>query len=64
METLTVGQRPGTAKGVTFVTLEDETGNISVIVWPSRLRSSERKHLVHRYSPCTAPSSVRARFNI
>ncbi|HET6546350.1 MAG TPA: error-prone DNA polymerase [Rhodanobacteraceae bacterium] len=26
-------QHPGTAKGVTFVTLEDETGNINVIVW-------------------------------
>ena len=27
-------QRPGTAKGVVFVTLEDETGQINVIVWP------------------------------
>ena len=27
-------QRPGTAKGVIFVTLEDETGPINVIVWP------------------------------
>ena len=26
-------QRPGTAKGVTFVTLEDETGTINLIVW-------------------------------
>ncbi|MEP6996766.1 MAG: error-prone DNA polymerase [Betaproteobacteria bacterium] len=26
-------QRPGTASGVTFVTLEDETGMINVIVW-------------------------------
>ncbi|HTF95275.1 MAG TPA: error-prone DNA polymerase [Cellvibrio sp.] len=26
-------QRPGTAKGSMFVTLEDETGNINVIVW-------------------------------
>ncbi|MEM8729204.1 MAG: OB-fold nucleic acid binding domain-containing protein [Pseudomonadota bacterium] len=26
-------QRPGTAKGVIFVTLEDETGVINVIVW-------------------------------
>lgn len=26
-------QRPGTASGVTFVTLEDETGQINVIVW-------------------------------
>lgn len=28
-----VRQRPGTAKGVVFVTLEDETGVINVIVW-------------------------------
>ena len=27
-------QRPGTAKGTIFLTLEDETGNINVIVWP------------------------------
>ena len=26
-------QRPGTAKGVIFLTLEDETGAINVIVW-------------------------------
>ena len=26
-------QRPGTASGVTFVTLEDETGQINVTVW-------------------------------
>ena len=26
-------QRPGTAKGVIFITLEDETGVINVIIW-------------------------------
>ena len=26
-------QRPGTASGVTFLTLEDETGSINVVVW-------------------------------
>ncbi len=26
-------QRPGTAKGVIFVTLEDETGVVNVVVW-------------------------------
>lgn len=30
-----VRQRPGTAKGVIFMTLEDETGIANVIVWPS-----------------------------
>ncbi|HSQ73746.1 MAG TPA: OB-fold nucleic acid binding domain-containing protein, partial [Rubrivivax sp.] len=27
-------QRPETAKGLVFVTLEDETGSVNVIVWP------------------------------
>ena len=27
-------QRPGTAKGVVFLTLEDETGFVNVVVWP------------------------------
>jgi DNA-directed RNA polymerase len=26
-------QRPGTAKGVIFLTLEDETGTINIVVW-------------------------------
>ncbi len=30
---VTVRQRPGTAKGTMFVTLEDETGSVNVIVW-------------------------------
>jgi error-prone DNA polymerase len=30
-----VRQRPGTAKGVIFITLEDETGVANLIVWPS-----------------------------
>ncbi len=29
-----VRQQPGTAKGVIFITLEDETGIINVVVWP------------------------------
>ncbi len=29
---VTVRQRPGTAKGVMFVTIEDETGNVNVII--------------------------------
>jgi error-prone DNA polymerase len=28
-------QRPGTAKGVTFMTIEDETGTVNLIVWRS-----------------------------
>jgi error-prone DNA polymerase len=29
-----VRQRPGTAKGTTFITLEDETSSANLIVWP------------------------------
>jgi error-prone DNA polymerase len=32
---VTVRQRPGTVKRVMFVTIEDETGNVNVIIWPS-----------------------------
>ena len=30
---VTVRQQPGTAKGVVFITLEDETGSVNVVVW-------------------------------
>jgi error-prone DNA polymerase len=32
---VTVRQRPGSAKGVVFMTIEDETGIANVIVWPA-----------------------------
>ncbi len=38
-------QRPGTASGVTFVTLEDEFGNVNVVVWRD-LADRQRKVLV------------------
>jgi error-prone DNA polymerase len=38
-------QRPGTASGVTFVTLEDEFGNINVVVWRD-LAERQRQALV------------------
>lgn len=28
-------QRPGTARGVTFMTMEDETGFVNLVVWPA-----------------------------
>ena len=34
---VTCRQRPGTATGVVFLTLEDETGNINVVVWSNVL---------------------------
>ncbi len=38
-------QRPGTASGVTFVTLEDETGMVNVVVWRA-LADRQRKELL------------------
>jgi error-prone DNA polymerase len=37
-----VRQRPGTASGVIFVTLEDETGIANLVVWPSVLERFRR----------------------
>jgi error-prone DNA polymerase len=31
-------QRPGTASGVTFMTLEDETGFVNLVVWPKKFQ--------------------------
>ncbi|NHZ88439.1 DNA polymerase III subunit alpha [Massilia sp. CCM 8733] len=42
---VTVRQRPATAKGVLFVTIEDETGNVNVIVWPSLVEQQRREVL-------------------
>jgi len=41
-------QRPGTASGVTFVTLEDETGNINVVVWLATARQQRKPLLTAR----------------
>jgi error-prone DNA polymerase len=42
---VTCRQRPGTASGVTFVTLEDETGVINVVVWSSVAEQYRRELL-------------------
>ncbi|HTP96007.1 MAG TPA: error-prone DNA polymerase [Burkholderiales bacterium] len=42
---VTCRQRPGTAKGVVFVTLEDETGNINVVVWNDLVERQRRELL-------------------
>ncbi|HEV2559126.1 MAG TPA: error-prone DNA polymerase [Microvirga sp.] len=41
-------QRPGTAKGVVFLTLEDETGIANVIVWPDRFEANRRTVMTAR----------------
>jgi error-prone DNA polymerase len=35
---VTIRQRPGSAKGTTFLTIEDETGSVNVVVWPALLK--------------------------
>ncbi len=37
-----IRQQPGSAKGVCFITLEDETGVINLVVWPD-LKEKQRK---------------------
>ena len=38
-------QRPGTAKGFVFLTLEDDTGAVNVIVWPDHLERYRKEVL-------------------
>ena len=45
---VTVRQRPSTAKGTIFVTLEDETGVINVIVWNHVIQTQRRALLASR----------------
>jgi len=42
---VTCRQRPSTASGVTFVTLEDETGTINVVVWRTTAKKYRRELL-------------------
>ncbi|MGE4048710.1 MAG: error-prone DNA polymerase, partial [Acetobacteraceae bacterium] len=37
-----VRQRPGSARGVLFMTIEDETGHANLIVWPSLFEAQRR----------------------
>ena len=52
---VTVRQHPGTAKGVTFVTLEDETGHVNVVVWRAL---AEKQHRVLLESTVMAVDGV------
>ena len=44
-----VRQRPGTASGVVFMTLEDETGIANIIVWPKTFEAYRRVVLGARF---------------
>ena len=41
-------QRPGTSSGVTFITLEDETGNTNLVVWQGTARAQKQAYLQAR----------------
>jgi error-prone DNA polymerase len=44
-----VRQRPGTAKGVIFMTLEDETDIANIIVWPKAFEQNRRVVMTGRF---------------
>ncbi len=37
-----IRQRPGSAKGVCFITLEDETGVVNLVIWPDLMKKQRR----------------------
>lgn len=47
-----VRQRPGSAKGVLFVTIEDETGHANLILWPSVFEAQRGLVLAARMIAC------------
>jgi error-prone DNA polymerase len=46
-------QRPGSASGVTFMTLEDETGEANLVVWPDVFARQRRLVLTASLLACT-----------
>ncbi len=44
-----IRQRPGTAKGVVFATLEDETGAANAVVWPDVFQAHRRTVMASRF---------------
>ncbi len=47
-----VRQRPGSAKGTMFATIEDETGHANLIVWPAVFERNRRTVLSSRMIAC------------
>lgn len=45
---VTLRQRPGTAAGVTFMSLEDETGTTNVLVWLATAQAQQKSFLTAR----------------
>ena len=49
IEDVLIRQRPGTAKGVVFVTLEDETGSANAVVWKDVFTANRRAVMGSRF---------------
>ena len=45
---VTARQSPGTAGGITFMTLEDDTGNTNVIVWAATAKAQKKSFLTSK----------------
>jgi error-prone DNA polymerase len=60
---VTMRQRPPTAKGVLFLTIEDETGSTNVIIWPALVAKQRREilgaHLLGVYGIWQCKENVR-----
>ena len=57
-----VRQKPGTAKGVVFITLEDETGTANIVVWRKLMAQYRRTIMGARPDGCTRQgAAVKAR---
>jgi hypothetical protein len=56
-----VRQMPGSAKGVMFMTLEDESANANIIVWPSVFEKKPPHHPLGRHARLPGQGSARKR---
>ena len=43
-----IRQRPGSAKGVCFITLEDETGVVNLVIWPDVMEKQRKVTMAAR----------------
>jgi DNA polymerase III alpha subunit len=50
-----IRQQPGTASGVIFMTLEDETGVANIVVWPKMFQRFRREVLGSQLLAVTGP---------
>ena len=56
-----VRQKPGSAKGVMFITIEDETGVANLILWADRLREAAPPGAVGWHDRLPRPRAARGR---